>query len=286
MRCNLYTAKLFVYICNHNINFADSFNLTDNKLVHTFRQSMLRNLKNTTGIIWTLLLTGIAISTLTSCCRQHFLKNFDRVTMRSEQLILEARGDTVPFVIRVKVPKGLLCGGLQLQLTPCLKQDSLKSPFSTYEKAPLKNDNSYYTIAGSGGGEYTLMGYFMNFPQLQNSHFVIEWQAEKNEKTAHLSERLVGYGISQIYQHAAKVIALNPGFDAASVRNELLSRPSQNAASFYMLAVLSARLYDSEGVQTYLDTAVSIDPSIKLRIEKDIEFVGYRKEVWFKQLIK
>lgn len=254
--------------------------------MYTFRQSMLRSLNNPTGKIRMLLFTGITISMLTSCCRQHFLKNFDRVSMRSEQLILEARGDTVPFVIRVMVPKGLLCGGLQLHLTPCLKQDSLKSPFSTYKNAPLKNNNSYYTISGSGGGEYTLTGYFMNFPQLQNSHFVIEWQAEKNKKNALLSERLVGYGISQIYQYAGKVITLNPGFDAASVRNELLLRPSQNAASFYMLAVLSARLYDSEGVQTYLDTAVSIDPSLKWRIEKDIEFIGYRKEDWFKQLIK
>lgn len=233
---------------------------------------------------YALLIPGLI--TISSCCRQHFLKNFDRVRMQSEQLILEARGDTVPFVLKVEVPKGLLCGGMELKITPTLKQDSLKSPFSRYGQKESREDENAFTLTGRKGGSYTFRGYFMNFRQLQNSYFIVEWHAEQKGKSAQLSERLVGYGISQIYHLSPKSFDLKPGFDAALIRDEWLKRGDLNASGYYLLAILSARLYDGAGVRSYLEKAVALDPSIVSKFSNEVEFIAYRKEDWFQAWLK
>jgi hypothetical protein len=218
---------------------------------------------------------------LTGCCQQKFLKHFDTVSMHSTQWILEARGDTVPFVLQVQVPKGLLCGGLELSLKPFLKQDSLVSPFTIYNKEKDVSSPEYIVIAGRQGGDFLVQGYFMNFPQLQNSIFAVEWRATRNGKTAPLPERLIGYGISQVFLYAQPFSPLKPGFNPAIIREKLAGLADQNAMTHYLQAIMCARLYDGEGVKKELTAAVALDPALKTKARKEVEFIGYRKEDWF-----
>lgn len=188
-------------------------------------------------------------------------------------MILEAEGDTVPFTMQVQIPRRLLRNGLQLRLEPILKQDSLISPGTFYAAA----EKNACLISGSKMQELSFRGYFMNFPALQQSLFIVNWSAEANGKTAQLPERLIGWGISQIYHYSRDIIHLEPGFDADSIRSVLLSNLSPTAETYYLLAVMSARLYDERGVQTYLGAALTKDPSLRERALHDVEFIGFRK---------
>lgn len=220
-----------------------------------------------------------------SCYQQKFLKHFDEVSMHSTQWILEAQGDTVPFTMQVQVPRGLLRGNMDLYVTPYLKQDSMKTPFSLFN-SPEGASPEAIIISGSKGGDFLITGYFMNFKQFQNSLFVAEWHADFKGKTAPLPERLLGYGISQLMHDAQKISPIKPGFNPAIIREKLGSVRSDDALLPYLQAVMSARLYDANAVKIFLETAFSKTPSLKEKARVDVEFIGYRKEGWFQALLQ
>lgn len=206
--------------------------------------------------------------------------------MHSSQWILEARGDTVPFTLNIQLPKGLLRGGLQLSLTPYLKQDSLKTPFTLFTKDKGSSSPESIILTGPKARTVSIEGYFMNFPQFKNSAFVIEWQATNKGKVAPLPQRIVGYGISQLFHDAAPICTIKPGFNPAIIREKIEAIPSDKAIKPYLLAIMSARLYDATSVQRYLESAFAKDSLLKEKAKSDVEFIGYRKESWFQTLIQ
>ncbi len=213
----------------------------------------------------------------TSCAQRHFLRHYDAVRMQSDPLILEAFGDTVPFTLCVHLPAALLQNGIRLRLEPYLIKDSLISPAVLYSSV----EKNAIVLSGRRTKQACFRGYFMNFPALQDAHFIIRWSAGHHEKSVKLSERLIGYGISQVRTYSRGMLALPERFSPDSCRSALLARPSQTAASYYLLAVMSARLYDAQGVEDYLLTGISIDTSLYQRACGDVEFIAFRKLSWF-----
>lgn len=216
---------------------------------------------------------------LGSCCRRHFLAGSDQIMMRSPKLILEARGDTVPFEIRVKVPPGTLCRGMTLELTPCLKTDSLRTVFLPYTIGTDKGDTSVYYCGK--GEELRLKGWFMNFAALQDSWFVVEWKAVHKGKEAPMSERLLGYGISQFAHYARGIMGDVAGMDAAQTLQYLEGAPGGDAETWYQRAVMSARMLDGEGARDHLAEALKLRPELSLRLKGDVEFIYFRNTDWY-----
>jgi hypothetical protein len=221
---------------------------------------------------------------MSSCYRQHFLNHYEDIRMTSSMMILEAQGDTVPFTINVDIPKHLLSGGLVLNLTPCLKKDSLKTPFTLYHCKKGESPDAI-KISGSKGGKYTINGYFMNFNQFRNSDLVVEMSADYQEKTAQLSERLLGYGISQIRNVSKPVMTLPEHIDADQVLKDLSARP-QTPLCLYLQAIMHARKYDESSLQSSLAKAIAADAALKMQALNDVEFIGYHREKWFTDLCK
>lgn len=219
---------------------------------------------------------------MASCYRQHFLNHYEDIRMTSSMMILEAHGDTVPFSINIDIPKHLLSGGLVLNLKPCLKKDSLKTPFTLYHCKKGESPEAI-KISGCKGGKYTINGYFMNFSQFRNSDLVVEMSADYKEKTAQLPERLLGYGISQIRNISKPILTLPDRIDADQVLKDLSAKP-QTAFCLYLQAIMYARKYDESSVQISLDKAIAADASLKMAAINDVEFIGYHREKWFTDL--
>jgi hypothetical protein len=215
---------------------------------------------------------------LTSCCQQRFLKHFELVSVVSDEVILEARGDTVPFTIIIKAPSGVVCNDITLYFTPCLKQDTLRTIWKTFTVSRNARSHPDYVFDRKKEKLVVVQGYFMNFPQFQDSYFMVEWHAETAGKTAPMSDRLLGYGISQIYHYSN---GLETGFDPVQVRQQLEMITDKNAGVYYMTAVMCARLFDEAGVLQNLKTAIAMEPALKKRLQHDVEFIGYRKTDWF-----
>lgn len=60
----------------------------------------------------------------------------------------------------------------------------------------------------------------------------------------------------------------------------------ESAQTFYLLAVVNARLQESNSVMTNLRKAVALNNDLKTKAANDIEFIGYRENAEFIEIIK
>lgn len=200
-------------------------------------------------------------------------------------MILEAIGDTVPFEITITLPPRVISNKISLTFTPSLSNDSIKTIFHPFTISCNEANDTNYFFCASKGAAVTVKGYFMNFEQLKDSYFIIQWTAESKGKNAILPERLVGYGISQIYHYSPTDLRLKPDFDLAKTRMQLEAMNIKNSETYYILAVVCARMYDEVDVMENLASALQASPSLAERLLHDVEFVGYRKTEWFQQWV-
>jgi hypothetical protein len=232
-----------------------------------------------------ILLTALCLI-FNGCYKQHFLNHYNEIGISSKQMILEAVGDTVPFQIIIKVPAKMISGNIVLKFTPILTNDSIKTFYPAFTISSERPNDTNYNILPLKNETVTVDGYFMNFEQLRNSHFIIEWNAVYKGKTASLPDRLLGYGISQIYHYWVPEFYIKPGFDPAKSVDKIESTTFQDAETFYMHAILCARMFDENCVKENLSKSISIDGYLRQRLVKDVEFIGYRKTEWYQQIIK
>ena len=77
----------------------------------------------------------------------------------------------------------------------------------------------------------------------------------------------------------AEALALIMTKDYAGAKRVLNSIRNADANTAYLLAVAAARTNDAAAVAQNLQKAVSLDPTLKDKIKKDIEFVKYQSAV-------
>jgi hypothetical protein len=232
-----------------------------------------------------LLLTSLCL-VFNACYKQHFLNHYNEIGVSSKQMLLEAVGDTVPFQITIKVPAKMISGHIVLIFTPVLTNDRIRTLYPSFTISSEKQNDTNFYIPPQKNAVVTVAGYFMNFEQLRDSRFNIEWTAAYKGKTAPMPDRLLGYGISQIYHYWVPGFYIKPGFDLAKSIDNIESTTFQDAETFYMHAILCARKYDENCVKENLEKSISIDPYLRQRLTKDVEFIGYRKTEWYQQIIK
>ncbi|MDE6235244.1 MAG: hypothetical protein K2M56_05790 [Muribaculaceae bacterium] len=63
--------------------------------------------------------------------------------------------------------------------------------------------------------------------------------------------------------------------DYNAARNTLASIPTPDATTYYLTAILGARTHNENMVMSNLRQAVKLDPSLRSRAQKDLEFAGY-----------
>lgn len=74
--------------------------------------------------------------------------------------------------------------------------------------------------------------------------------------------------------------------DYAGARKTLAAVQNPNATTAYLLAIVGARTNDRDAVYTNMRTAVSRDPQMKARAQKDIEFAKFMEDGTFLEIIK
>ena len=74
--------------------------------------------------------------------------------------------------------------------------------------------------------------------------------------------------------------------DYAGARKTLAAVQNPNATTAYLLAIVGARTNDRDAVYTNMRTAVSRDPQMKARAQKDIEFAKFMEDGTFLEIIR
>ena len=74
--------------------------------------------------------------------------------------------------------------------------------------------------------------------------------------------------------------------DYAGARKTLAAVQNPNATTAYLLAIVGARTNDRDAVYTNMRMAVSRDPQMKARAQKDIEFAKFMEDGTFLEIIK
>jgi Tfp pilus assembly protein PilF len=67
--------------------------------------------------------------------------------------------------------------------------------------------------------------------------------------------------------------------DASAAKKTLDNANDESAAASYLMAIACARLKDASGAKKHMGDALSKDPSLRAKAERDLEFRNVRSEM-------